>query len=50
MGWQAGVHAVGKGVEEGVLRQAPYDRLAADPDALAALVRQAIARQTDMLG
>jgi hypothetical protein len=32
------------------LRQAPYDRLAADPGALTALLRQAAARQTDMLG
>jgi len=32
------------------LRQAPYNRLAVDPEAVTALVRQAIARQTDMLG
>jgi hypothetical protein len=31
------------------LRQVPYDRAAADPGAVTALVRQAIARQTDML-
>jgi hypothetical protein len=32
------------------LRQVPYQRAAADPEAVTALVRQAIARQTDMLG
>jgi hypothetical protein len=31
------------------LRQATYDRLVADPEAVTALVRRAIARQTDML-
>jgi hypothetical protein len=31
------------------LRQTPYDRVAADPEAAAALVRQAVVRQTDML-
>jgi hypothetical protein len=31
------------------LRQLPYERAAKDPDAVAALVRQAVARQTDML-
>jgi hypothetical protein len=31
------------------LRQLPHDRAAADPEAVTALVRQAIARQTDML-
>lgn len=31
------------------VRQATYDRAAANPDAITAMVRQAIARQTDML-
>jgi hypothetical protein len=31
------------------LRQTPYDRVAADPEVAAALVRQAVVRQTDML-
>jgi hypothetical protein len=31
------------------LRQTPYDRVAADPESAAALLRQAIVRQTDML-
>jgi hypothetical protein len=31
------------------VRQLPYDRAVADPDAATALVRQAIAHQTDML-
>jgi hypothetical protein len=35
--------------ERRYLRQAPYDRLVADPEAVTALVRRAIARQTDML-
>lgn len=34
---------------EHYLRKLPYDRAAADPEAVTALVRQAIARQTDML-
>jgi hypothetical protein len=40
------------GVLEGdnrYLRQVPHDQAAADPDAVTALVRQAIVRQTDML-
>jgi hypothetical protein len=32
------------------LRQLPYDRAAAEPEAVTALVRQAVAHQTDMLG
>jgi hypothetical protein len=32
------------------LRQSAYDRVAADPEAAAALVRQATVRQTEMLG
>ena len=31
------------------LRQVPFERAAADPEAVTALVRQAIAHQTDML-
>jgi hypothetical protein len=31
------------------LRQVPYERAAEDPEAVAELVRQAVARQTDML-
>jgi hypothetical protein len=31
------------------LRQVPYERAAKDPEAVTALVRQAVARQTDML-